>query len=77
MDWNKLPELSQKVILGMQAWYAEDIDEDTTEDIVIPDRPSETMNSVVSCSTEARDQQFLNHLAIAKHNCIVNLSMVM
>ena len=53
------------------------MDEDTTENIVIPDRPSKTMNNVVRCSTGARVQQFLNHLLTVNHNCIVNLSMGM
>ena len=39
-EWNKLPELLQVVILGLQARYVDDMDEDTMEDIVIPDRPS-------------------------------------
>ena len=75
--WKKLPELSQKVILGMQARYADDMDKDRTDDIVIPDRPSEIMNDVVRCSTGARAQQFLNHLLMVNHNCIMNLSMGM
>ena len=69
--WNKLLDLSQNVILGMQARYASDMDEDT-EGIMIPEKPSGTMNNVVRCSTGARVQQLLNHTLKAKFECIVN-----
>lgn len=76
-DWNKLPLLSQHVIRGLQACFAEDLDEDELEDVAVPDGPNELMSTVIRCSTGARVQQLLNHTLSTKHNCIVNLNMGM
>ena len=76
-EWNKLPILSQKVIIGMQARYADNMDKDTTEDIVVPDRPSKTTNNVVRCSTGSQAQRFLNNLLTVNHNYIENPNMGM
>ena len=74
--WNKLLDLSQKVILVMQARYASNMDEDI-EGIVIPEKPSGKMNDVVRCSAGARVQQLLNHTLKAKFECIVNCDIGM
>ena len=55
----------------MQARYADDMDKNTTEDIVIPNNPSTTMNNIVRCSTGELAQQFLNHILTVNHNFIV------
>ena len=46
-DWNKLPLLSQHVIRGLQARFADDLDEDELEDVVVPDGPNRLMLTVI------------------------------
>ena len=76
-DWNKLPLLSQHVIRGLQARFADDLDDDELEDVVVPDGPNRLMSTVIRCSTGARVQQLLNHTLSVTHNCIVSLNMGM
>ena len=73
----KLPLLSQHVIRGLQAQFADDLDEDELEDVVVPDGPNILMLTVIRCSTGARVQQLLNHTLSVTHNCIVCLNMGM
>ena len=76
-DWNKLPLLSQHVIRGLQARFADDLDEDKLEDVVVLDGLNRLMLTVIRCSTGARVQQLLNHTLSVTHNCIISLNMGM
>ena len=65
------------MIRGLQARFADDLDEDELEDVVVPDGPNGLMSTVIWCLTGARVQQILNHTLSVTHNCIVNLNMGM
>ena len=76
-DWLRLTPISCNVLEGMQAKYNSNIEDDDDDDIIIPSGPNVDQEAIIQCSTGARVQQYLNHLMITVHGCVVCVGMGM